>query len=106
MAADFFLGEKLGEQRAPAVGPEGQGRRAGEGVAAGALTVEALQHGVDQTALDERVGDRVERLRRQLVPGEPAVGAFVEALEGGAAVGLDCGKRGEHRWVGERPGGA
>ena len=40
-----------------------------------------------QAALDERVGRRVERLGVELVAGEPAVGADVELLQGGAAVG-------------------
>ena len=56
-----------------------------------------------EPALDQRVGDRVERLRVELVAGEPAVGAGVEELQRGAAVGGDGGERLDHGGVGQRP---
>ncbi len=55
-----------------------------------------------EAALDERVGGRLERLRVELVVGEPAVGAGVEELQRGAAVGGHGGQRIEHRRVGQR----
>ena len=56
-----------------------------------------------QPALDQRVGSRLERLRAQLVGDKPAVGADVEQLQGGAAVGGDGGQRRDHGGVAQRP---
>ena len=103
VVAEFALGDDLPQQRAAALGPGGEGVGPGEGVAGRSLAEEAVERLVHQPALDQRVGDRVEQLWVELVPGEPAVGADVELLQGGAAVGGDLGERVERRGVAQRP---
>ncbi len=94
----------LADQLATASDPGAQGAGPGERVATGPLLVERVEDGVHDAALDERVGGRVERLGGELVGDEPAVGADVEALQGGAAVGVDVAEGRDHRRVRERAG--
>jgi hypothetical protein len=89
VVAELPLGDDLGHQCPPALGPSGKGARPRQWIAARALAVEAVERRVHQPALGDGIGHRVEQLRVELVAGEPAVGADVEFLQGGAAVGGD-----------------
>ena len=107
MRSEFALGDDRRHQLAPALRPGGDDVRARQRVfPPGALSVEALERLVHQAALDERVGDGIEQLRVELMAGEPAIGAEVEFLERGAAVGGDGGKRLQRCRIGQRAGSA